>query len=419
MPDDMGSGFPEGTENNGPTSWHKVCVFNAKVKIAPILKEEMIMKDQDRIYPVILCGGSGTRLWPLSREALPKQFIALSGDDTMYQSTLCMVKNPDLYQRPTIVTCERFHGLSTDQALGVGMTPHTVILEPHKRNTAPAIALAALAIAETDPDACMVVMPSDHVFGETQQFHEAVEAAQKMAKQGLLVTFGMKADKPETGYGYIRQGDQLEQENCFRVAGFIEKPEKKAAEFMLAEGMFHWNSGIFVFTARRYLEELFAHRATILTSCMKAMDVSSRDGNVITPDADIFAHADDLSIDYAVMEKTRSAAVVVADFGWNDVGSWSAVAQLQAADQDGNTVSGDTVIEDCTGTYIRGEDRLIAAIGLEDFLIIDTPDALLVAPKARAQDVKAIVAHLRSASRREIEMPAEFYKPSIAREAAE
>jgi mannose-1-phosphate guanylyltransferase/mannose-6-phosphate isomerase len=244
---------------------------------------------------------------------------------------------------------------------------YVVILEPRGRNTAAAVALAALELSENDPDACMLVLPSDHVLGDRQAFLDTVKAAHGAAMNGRLVTFGMGADKPETGYGYIRRGEPLTHaDGCFHVDRFVEKPDLETAKGFLSDGNYHWNSGMFMFTARRYLEELRVHNPATLSACIEALGKGGRDGAFVLPDAETFATAENISMDYAVMERTGAAAMVAASFGWSDVGSWSSLAGLGGEDAEGNVAEGDVLLEGCKGTYVRSSGRLVAAVGLED-----------------------------------------------------
>lgn len=364
------------------------------------------------ITPVILCGGSGSRLWPVSRKALPKQFIKLVSERSMLQDTVLWVSKDEGFEVPVIVSNKAFQFHISDQMREIDIEPSTVILEPHSRNTAAAIALAALELSEKDPDACMLVLPSDHVLGNKQAFLDSVKAAREAALAGLLVTFGMRAYKPETGYGYIRRGEPLDHiEGCFHVAGFIEKPDMETAKRFLCEGGRLWNSGMFMFMARRYLDELRTYNPRLLLTCITALKNSERNGAFVMPNAAIFATAENISIDYAVMEKTEAAAMVAASFRWSDVGSWSSLADLGEGDIDGNVAKGDVLLEDCKGTFVRSYGRLVAAIGLEDHVIIETSDAVLVMPKSRVQDVKKVVDRLRLSKRDEADAHTKVHRP--------
>lgn len=364
------------------------------------------------IQPVILCGGSGSRLWPVSRKALPKQFIKLVSDKTMLQDTALWASEAEGYRAPLIVTNKSFRFHVAEQMREIGIEPSAVILEPHSRNTAAAIALAALELIENDPDTCMLVLPSDHVLNDKQAFLKAVSAAHEAALNDRLIVFGMHADRPETGYGYIRQGKPLPHaDGCFHVERFVEKPDLETAKQFLADGTYHWNSGMFMFTPRRYLEELQAHNPVIMAACFKAHKNAAREDVFVLPDAKTLATTENISIDYAVMEKTDMAAMVATSFGWSDVGSWSSLAEISTEDADGNVVEGDVLLEGCRGTFVRSSDRLVVAIGLEDQIIIETCDAVLVTPKDRVQDVRNVVERLRASKREEADTHAKVYRP--------
>ncbi|PHS78921.1 MAG: mannose-1-phosphate guanylyltransferase/mannose-6-phosphate isomerase [Rhodospirillaceae bacterium] len=345
------------------------------------------------IHPVILCGGAGTRLWPLSRADLPKQFIRLISNRTMLQDTALLVQDRTHYTPAIYLTGEDYRFLVERQIKAIGQDISHIIMEPHRRNTAPAIALAALMLARKTPDALMLVMPSDHIIKNVSRFQDCVQQAAIAARQGYLVTFGMKATRPETGFGYVQEGTPLTGVRYgYQVKNFTEKPDKKHAQAFIEDGTYHWNSGMFLFTAARYLNELGKEQPGILKACEKALDKGVAKGRAVYPDADAFVQANSISIDYAVMEKNRRTAVIRGDFGWSDVGSWSVLAKLDGEHELENTV----VLKDCVDTYVRSESgRVIAAIGLVDHVVIDTKDALLIAPKNRAQDVKDIVEILR------------------------
>jgi len=354
------------------------------------------MTKRPRIQPVVLCGGSGSRLWPVSRETFPKQFISVTSERTLYQETLARLADVETLAPPIIVSNEEFGFLVKDQAAEIGVKPTAIILEPHRRNTAPAIALAAIEAAAVDPATVLLVLPSDHVLQDAEEFAAAIHSARQAAERGFLVTFGVEPTSPETGYGYIRCDDSLVASGFGRVARFIEKPDRETAERFLAEDGYYWNSGIFAFSADIILGALESYEPELLRACRKALAMGSFDGSVIRPDGSSFAQAPDISIDYAVMERTNNAAVVPAKFGWSDVGSWTAVADLGTTDGDGNLAQGNVVLKDCQGTYVRGNGRLVAAIGLTDHVVIDTEDAMLIAPRDRVQEVKAVVERLKT-----------------------
>lgn len=365
------------------------------------------------IQPVILCGGSGTRLWPLSRQNMPKQFLPLVSNLSMLQDTALAVGGMEGVRPPIFVTNEQFRFMISAQMKKIDVEPTSIILEPEGRNTAPAIALAAFSIADSNPDTCMLVMPSDHVIGQKSMFHSAIRKANEAVQHGHLVTFGMKVTHPETGYGYIRQGSPIDElTDCSNVESFVEKPDLETAESFISQGDYHWNSGMFMFTARRYLEELGRYNHDILTVCNAALAQGENDGVYIQPRPETFAKAENVSIDYAVMEHTRKACVIAADFGWSDVGSWASLADLGEKDKAGNVSCEHTLIKDCKNTIVKsGSGRLVTALGLEDIAIIETSDAVLVAPVDKVQNVKEIVDDLKSQNREEAITPAKVHRP--------
>ncbi|MEM8695099.1 MAG: mannose-1-phosphate guanylyltransferase/mannose-6-phosphate isomerase [Pseudomonadota bacterium] len=339
------------------------------------------------ITPVILTGGSGTRLWPLSRAARPKQFLPLTGAATMLEQTIARVAG-DGFDAPLLVGGAAQEDLL--QLLAGGDT--AMILEPEARNTAPAIALAALVLP---PDAPMLVMPSDHVIADVSAFQAAIGRAAALAAQGWLVTFGIASTGPETGYGYIEQGDALDDDG-FRAVRFVEKPDRETAQRFLDTGGYHWNGGIFLFTAGRYLEELDRHAPDILTAARAAFDKGHRDGNIHRPDAAAFGRAPAISIDYAIMEKAERVAVVPVAMGWSDVGSWDALHEISAKDASGNSLSGDTLAIDTTNSLILSDGPKVTAIGVEDLIVVATKDAILVVPRGESQRVKEAVDALKT-----------------------
>ena len=364
------------------------------------------------LYPVILCGGSGTRLWPLSRALLPKQFLPLASARTLLQETAERLAGLENSSRPVVVSHVEHRFLAAEQLRAIGLAPACHLLEPEARNTAPAVAAAALWLGRHDPDAAMLVLPSDHVIQQKAKFHEAVQRAAQLAARGRLVTFGMLPTKPATGYGYIRRGtEEKGVAQAFAVAEFVEKPDRERASAFLADGHYYWNSGMFLFTARRYLEELERIRPDILASVKEALGRSAPDLDFVRLDADAFGRCPAESVDYAVMERTRDAAVVLADFGWSDIGSWSALWELDAKDAQGNSVRGDVYLDGASGCYVRAEDRLVAALGVRDLVIVETDDAVLVADKERAQDVKQTVEHLKRSRREEHISHRRVYRP--------
>jgi mannose-1-phosphate guanylyltransferase/mannose-6-phosphate isomerase len=358
------------------------------------------------ILPVILSGGSGTRLWPLSREAYPKQFLPLVGDDTMLQATWKRVA-PIAVRRPIVVANQEHRFMVAEQLLEVGAQPESIILEPTGRNTAPAIAIAALEALAGGEDALLLVLPSDHVVTNDIAFHEAARKAAVSASEGKLVTFGIVPTGPETGYGYIKAAPG---EGARAVERFVEKPDQATAEGYVASGEYYWNSGMFLFKASVYLDVLGRFQPEMLAACRRALELAKRDEDFIRLDAEAFASSPSDSIDYAVMEKTDAAAVVPLDAGWSDVGSWSALWEANPQDADGNSHHGDVIAIDCHGTYAHGQ-RLIAMIGLDDVIVVDTDDAILVGAKSRIQEVKQIVQQLKSEGRPQVKWHRKVYRP--------
>ena len=342
------------------------------------------------ITPVILSGGSGTRLWPLSRELYPKQLLKLVGNHTMLQDTVLRLGG--LKAGAPVVVCNDSHRfLVAEQLRLLGIKPRAIVLEPVGRNTAPAIALAAFA---ADPDALLLVLPADHVIRDVAAFQAAIALAVPAAEAGRLVTFGIVPGAPETGYGYIRRG--APQGSAYAIAQFVEKPDLARAQQFVDSGEYYWNSGMFLFKASRYLEELTAHAPDIAEAARAAGLAAEPDLDFVRINKAAFELCRSESIDYAVMEKTADAVVVPLDAGWSDVGSWDALHQASSADADGNVFMGDIVAEDSTGCYLHAESRLVTAVGLRDHVVVETKDAIMVAPRDRVQDVKKLVARLKA-----------------------
>ena len=367
------------------------------------------------IFPVILSGGSGTRLWPLSRSMYPKQFIRFfNGQNSSFLAAALHRLKPDAGFAPPILLCNNDHRFLVREELDrAGITPRAIILEPIARNTAPAITVAALAAVRENPSAILAVMPSDHVIKDDVKFAEGVKRAAKVAATGKLVLFGIKPDEPHTGYGYIHQGAPLEGFNggAYSVAAFYEKPDRVTAEKYLADGGYFWNSGIFVLNARTYLEEIARLEPQILEAARVSLAKSTDDLGFVRLDKTSFANSPNISIDYAVMEKTTTAAMLPLDVGWNDVGSWSSLWDIAPRDDKGNYIHGEAVLEDTEGCYVHSEKSIISTIGVNNLVIIDTPDALLVADKSRTQDVAKIVARLKKSNRKEQEQHLRNYRP--------
>ncbi|HVB83460.1 MAG TPA: mannose-1-phosphate guanylyltransferase/mannose-6-phosphate isomerase [Rhodanobacteraceae bacterium] len=360
-----------------------------------------------KLIPVLLSGGSGTRLWPLSREAYPKQFLPLAGPQTMLQATWARVR--DLGgAAPLVVANEEHRFMVAEQLRETGCTPAALILEPIGRNTAPAIAVAALQALTGGEEALLLVLPSDHVIRDEDGFRSAVRAALPAAEQGALVTFGIVPDAPETGYGYIKAAPG---EGVRAVERFVEKPDRATAERYLAAGGYYWNSGMFLFRAGRFLEELERLQPAMLAACREALAKARRDVDFLRLDKEAFGACRADSIDYAVMEKTTHAAVLPVNLGWSDVGSWSALWAVAPRDAAGNAHRGDVIALDCRDTFAWGERRLIALIGLDDVVVVDTDDALLVARKDRVQQVKEIVQRIKAGKRSEATWHRKVYRP--------
>jgi mannose-1-phosphate guanylyltransferase/mannose-6-phosphate isomerase len=347
------------------------------------------------IYPVILSGGSGTRLWPMSRSRYPKQLLALLGDTSLLQQTVRRVAGQPGFAPPLIVANEEHRFIIAEQLREIGVEPTGLLLEPIGRNTAPAAAVAALRIAESAPDALMLVMASDHVIHDPAAFHGAVKRAAAAGKAGRLVCLGITPDRPETGYGYIAAAKPIAAcEGAFAVARFVEKPDLATAERFLASGEYFWNSSIFLFPVRLYLAELERLRPDMLAACKAALAKAKSDSDFIRLDKPAFEKCPADSIDYAVMEHTSRAAVVPVGMGWSDVGSWDALWEMSEKDPGGNALAGNVVAEDTTNCYLRSENGLIAAIGVEDLVVVATDDAVMVAPRNRTQEVKTLVGRL-------------------------
>jgi len=366
-----------------------------------------------RIYPLILSGGSGTRLWPLSRAAFPKQLLSLVSSVSMLQATVLRAAALPDVQPCTIVCNEAHRFLIKEQLAEIGQQSASLILEPAARNTAPAIALAAFSLVASDPDALMLVLPADHVIDDVDAFVEAVMAASQAALSGYLTTFGIRPGSAETGYGYIKQGGLLPQDGgkVHAVAEFVEKPDRIKAEQYLAEGNYLWNSGMFVFSAASYLNELARHCPAMHASAKLAMEQASDDLGFIRPDTEAFLGSPSDSIDYAVMQQTDRAAVVPASFGWNDVGSWSSLWDIARKDGQGNAIQGDAYVADTRNSYVRADSRLVAVIGVDDLVVVETADAVLVMHRSKAQDIKGAIQYFEAQGRKEHLEHCRVYRP--------
>ena len=358
------------------------------------------------LQPVLLSGGSGTRLWPLSREAYPKQFLPLVGEATMLQDTWARVA-PLAARPPIVVANEEHRFLAAEQLRRVGVDHAAIVLEPVGRNTAPAIAAAALQAQAGGGDPLLLALPSDHVVRDAEGFRAAVRAAMPAAEAGALVTFGIVPSAPETGFGYI---EAERGEGVQRVLRFVEKPDAVTAQTYLDAGGYYWNSGMFLLRASRYLEELRKFRADIVGGAQAAFDAAQRDGDFIRLDKAAFAACPADSIDYAVMEKTDAAMVLPVDIGWNDVGSWSALWEVSEQDGDGNAHHGDVISIDSRNSYAYAR-RMVALVGVDDLVVVETDDAVLVARKDRVQQVKDVVARLKAEQRTQAALHREVHRP--------
>lgn len=362
------------------------------------------------LLPIIMAGGSGSRLWPLSRQLNPKQFLPLADAQlSMLQATIERLKGLDTFA-PQVICNEQHRFLAAEQLRKLGMERANILLEPVGRNTAPAIALAALQASTTSEDPILLVLAADHLIKDIGGFHSSINNALPLAESGKLVTFGIAPTHPEIGYGYIEKGAALGPSG-FNVSRFVEKPDLTTALEYLSSGAHFWNSGMFMFRASRYLEELEKFRPDILAACRQALSGGSQDMHFTRVDQASFASCPEDSIDYAVMEKTADAVMVPLDAGWSDIGSWSALWDVSAKDSEGNVFRGDVLNERARNTYVHADSRLVATVGVEDLIIVETKDAVLVAHKSQVQDVKRIVEQLKSDKRHEHANHREVYRP--------
>ncbi len=363
------------------------------------------------IIPVVLSGGSGSRLWPLSRGSCPKQFLALTGEKTLLQETVSRVAEISEMRAPLVVCNEDHRFMVAEQLRSLGITPTAVILEPVGRNTAPAVTVAALCALEAEQDPVLLVLPADHVILDVAGFQQAVEEALPHARAGHLITFGVVPRAAETGYGYIKAGSSLESSRICAVDRFVEKPDQATARTYLESGDYYWNSGMFLFRASRYLEELESLAPEIALACRQAWAAEQPDMDFQRLQREVFASCPSDSIDYAVMEKTRDALVMPLDAGWNDVGSWASLWEVAEQDQEGNVLKGDVLALDSQQTYVYAHDRLVATVGVEDLVVVETADAVLVAHKDRVQAVKSVVERLKREKREQGSTHRKIYRP--------
>ncbi|ALK10496.1 mannose-1-phosphate guanylyltransferase/mannose-6-phosphate isomerase [Blastochloris viridis] len=361
------------------------------------------------LTPVILAGGSGTRLWPVSRDGMPKQFLPLIGARSTYQQALARVADPALFAPPVIVTNEAFRFFALQQAAELGLEP-AVVLEPARRDSAAAIAAGAAVAAKLDPEAVVLAMAADHVILDDDAFLAAVKAAHAAAAAGHIVTFGIRPTEPKTAYGYIKRGGALSADGVFRIAAFVEKPDAATAARYVAEG-YLWNSGNFVFRAGTMARELTRFQPELSDAVAAAVDLAAADGAFLRLDAEAFGRAPRISIDYAVMEKTDAAAVVESQFRWSDIGSWDAVFAISPHDEAGNVTVGETELLDVKGCLVHGGHGLTALVGVENLVVVTTPNAVLVADRAHCEDVKALVSQLEAHGRREASEHRRGFRP--------
>lgn len=364
------------------------------------------------ILPVIMAGGTGSRLWPMSRELYPKQYLRFESTNSMLQETISRLEGLEI-SPPMLICNEQHRFLAAEQLRQIGQLSNNIILEPVGRNTAPAIALAALsAINSTEDDPLLLILAADHVIEDIPSFHKAIDTAVAYANEGKLVTFGIVATSPETGYGYIQRGDIKGQE-AYTVKRFVEKPDQETAQSYIDSGEYYWNSGMFLFRAKRYIEELKKYRPDILECCVKAIQYSNKDSvaDFIRVCEKQFSACPEESIDYAVMEKTNDGVVIPLNAGWNDVGSWSALWEVSQRDSNNNALTGDIYTHDSNNCYINTDDTFVAAVGVDNLVIINTKDAVLIIDKSKVQDVKKVVDYLKKNRRREYKLHRESYRP--------
>ena len=363
------------------------------------------------IIPVILSGGSGTRLWPLSRRMHPKQLLPLVNDTTMLQDTITrLTGSPDI-DHAMIICNDDYRFMVAEQVKETDIASNEIILEPVGRNTAPAIALAAFNATRDGDDPVLLVLPADHVIADVDTFQSALQIGKQQAEAGMLVTFGVVPDVPETGFGYIKAHATGESQHCYDVDRFVEKPDAETAARYIAEGNYYWNSGMFMFRASVYLEALNQHSPEIYQASQAAFNAASRDADFIRIGKNEFESCPSNSIDYAVMEKAKNVVVIPVDIGWSDVGSWSALHDVGDVDTEGNTLIGDVKSGLTTNSYVRANNRLVVTLGVDNMIVVDTDDALLVANRDNVQDIKTIVEQLGAEEREEVDLHKCVYRP--------
>lgn len=362
------------------------------------------------IVPVILCGGSGTRLWPLSRNGYPKQLLPLVNNQySMLQDTIMRISSMADCASPVVICNEIHRFLVAEQLLSIDVSKPTMILEPVGKNTAPAIAIAAMQVMEVHPDAVMLVLPADHSIKKPTEFQRVIKEAETLALQNYLVTFGITPVRPETGYGYVKKADKLAV--GYRVEKFVEKPDAATAKKYVESGDYCWNSGMFMFRAKNFLAEMKLHAPDILKECEKAFALMSKDLDFLRLNKESFSACRSESVDYAVMEKSKNVAMITLDAEWSDVGSWDALWEVKESDENGNVVQGDVYLDGVSNSYVHAGERMIAVVGVSDHVIVETADAVLVAHKDHCQNVKAIVNSLKTKNRSEVDLHRRVYRP--------
>jgi len=360
------------------------------------------------ITPVILSGGSGTRLWPLSRNHLPKQFINLIGDTSPFQETI--LRLPEDASNPLVICNEVHRFLAAEQLRSINVKPEGILLEPIGKNTGPAIALAALKFLKKNQDPIMLVLPADHTIIDVGAFHKSIEIAKSLASKNKLITFGVKPNKAETEYGYIKM-NRKDTNIYFEIESFIEKPNLENAQKFLSDGSYLWNSGIFMFKASTYIHELKKYEPEIVLICEKSLDVEFIDIDFIRIDNNAFFKCPEISIDFGVMERTKNALVIELDAVWSDIGSWESLMDIKKEDRDGNITEGDTIIENVKNTYAFSPNRLVALSGISDLIIVDTQDALLISHRKNKNNIKQIVERIKLSGRPELDFHRKVYRP--------
>jgi len=387
-------------------------IYALAINIFYGIRMNQIKLNELLIKPIILCGGSGTRLWPLSRSTFPKQFLPLIDDMSMLQNTL--ERLPAEHQDPIFICNEDHRFLVAEQIKQIHCSKATILLEPQGKNTAPAVALAALSAITENDDPLLLVLAADHIIKDIEKFHQAINIAAMSAQEGKLVTFGIVPTYAETGYGYIKKGNKRDNEEnkfIYNVAQFVEKPDEKIAQDYLVSGNYLWNSGMFLFKASRYLEELQRFRPDILSACKLAMNKVEKDLDFTRPARDAFLQCAAESIDYAVMEKTADAVVIPLDAGWSDIGSYAALWEIGEQDSKQNVFKGDVIAHDTHNTYLHSQNKLIATLGVDNLVVIDTADAVLIANKDKVQNIEGIVNELKALKRPETKLHREVYRP--------